>query len=208
MSAEDGKIEAKIEVSVEQTGDEQARKFQLSRVISSREVVYASSQEASISPIAKKIFGFPWTEKIEVGKDFVTVSKQDWVDWEVLEEPLQGLVTEHFEWAVAEAAKRDGAIEENPELTVPDLETPQAQQVQALIDSEINPAVAAHGGFVTLVDVKDDNVYVQFGGGCQGCSVSNVTLKDGIEASIKKAIPDIREVIDVTDHAAGLNPYA
>ena len=80
-------------------------------------------------------------------------------------------------------------------------------KVQELIDSSINPAVAGHGGFVELLDVKDNTVYLQMGGGCQGCGAADITLKSGIERLIKEEIPEIVEVLDATDHAAGSNPY-
>jgi Fe/S biogenesis protein NfuA len=80
-------------------------------------------------------------------------------------------------------------------------------RVQDLIDTMINPAVAGHGGFVELIDVQDDRVYLQLGGGCQGCGMSDVTLKAGIERRIKDEIPEVGEVVDTTDHAAGSNPY-
>ena len=80
-------------------------------------------------------------------------------------------------------------------------------KVQELIDSTINPAVAGHGGFVQLVDVKDNRVYIQMGGGCQGCGAADVTLKAGIERLINEELPEIEEVLDSTDHASGTNPY-
>ena len=80
-------------------------------------------------------------------------------------------------------------------------------RVQELIDSTINPAVAGHGGFVQLVDVKDNKVYLQMGGGCQGCGAADVTLKQGIERLIQEEIPEGEEVLDTTDHASGENPY-
>jgi Fe/S biogenesis protein NfuA len=80
-------------------------------------------------------------------------------------------------------------------------------RVQELIDSMINPAVAGHGGFVELVDVQDNRVYLQMGGGCQGCGAADVTLKQGIERLIKDEIPEVAEVLDATDHSAGSNPY-
>jgi len=84
---------------------------------------------------------------------------------------------------------------------------PVASAVQKLIDDEINPAVSSHGGFINLLDVKDGVVYVQLGGGCQGCGMAHVTLKRGVEARIKEAVPQVREVVDTTDHAGGSNPY-
>jgi Fe/S biogenesis protein NfuA len=80
-------------------------------------------------------------------------------------------------------------------------------KVQELIDSTINPAVAGHGGFVELIDIQDNRVYLQLGGGCQGCGMSDVTLKAGIERLIKEEIPEVAEVVDATDHASGSNPY-
>src|SRR5262247_2542297 len=77
-------------------------------------------------------------------------------------------------------------------------------RVQELIDSMINPAVAGHGGFVELVDVQDNRVYLQMGGGCQGCGAADITLKQGIERLIKEEIPEVAEVLDATDHSAAL----
>lgn len=82
-----------------------------------------------------------------------------------------------------------------------------AEQVQQLLDQQINPALAAHGGFAELKGVEDDKVYVTMGGGCQGCAVSAMTLRDGITRAIKESIPEVTEVIDTTDHDAGENPF-
>ena len=82
------------------------------------------------------------------------------------------------------------------------------EKVTQLLDQSVNPALASHGGFATLVGVDDDNnVYVTMGGGCQGCAASAATLREGIQRSIKEAIPEVAEVIDATDHAAGENPF-
>jgi Fe/S biogenesis protein NfuA len=83
-----------------------------------------------------------------------------------------------------------------------------AEQVAQLLEQSVNPALASHGGYATLVGVDDDNnVYVTMGGGCQGCSASAATLKDGIRSAIMEHIPEVREVVDATDHAAGENPF-
>jgi Fe/S biogenesis protein NfuA len=82
-----------------------------------------------------------------------------------------------------------------------------AQRVAQVIEAQINPAVASHGGRVTLVDVRDDVVFVQLAGGCQGCGMATVTLKQGIERLIKELIPEVADVIDVTDHTMGRDPY-
>ncbi len=94
---------------------------------------------------------------------------------------------------------------ENP--NAPTWDDPKAQKIQELIDERINPAVAAHGGQIELLNVDDDSIYIHMGGGCQGCGMANVTLKHGIEAMIQEAFPEIKHVIDTTDHASGTNPY-
>ncbi len=88
-----------------------------------------------------------------------------------------------------------------------DLSGPTAEKVERLINTEINSAVAAHGGEVHFVGVKDNRVYLSFGGGCHGCGMVDVTLKQGIESRIKELVPEIQEVVDVTDHSAGENPF-
>jgi Fe/S biogenesis protein NfuA len=82
-----------------------------------------------------------------------------------------------------------------------------AEQVQQLLEQQINPSLAAHGGFAELKGVEATVVYVTMGGGCQGCAVSAMTLRDGIARAIQEAIPEVTEVIDTTDHAAGENPF-
>jgi Fe/S biogenesis protein NfuA len=84
---------------------------------------------------------------------------------------------------------------------------PLAEKVQEVIDEVINPGIASHGGFVEMVDVSDDTLHIRMGGGCQGCSASQATLRLGIERMIKENVPEIVNIVDVTDHTAGDNPY-
>jgi Fe/S biogenesis protein NfuA len=93
---------------------------------------------------------------------------------------------------------------EEPELR---LSGPMAERVQRVVDEVINPGIAAHGGFVELVDVSDDTLYLRMGGGCQGCAASAATLRQGIERMVRQEVPEIQHIVDVTDHAAGVNPY-
>jgi Fe/S biogenesis protein NfuA len=81
------------------------------------------------------------------------------------------------------------------------------EQVQHLLSTPIDPAVATHGGRVTLVDVRDGRVSFELGGGCQGCGAAHITLRSGIERLIREEIPGVAEVLDTTDHAAGATPY-
>ena len=84
---------------------------------------------------------------------------------------------------------------------------PLARAVQVVLDTRINPGVGGHGGMVSLIDVRDGKAYMRFGGGCQGCAAVDVTLRAGVEAALRDAVPEITAVVDVTDHAAGENPY-
>jgi Fe/S biogenesis protein NfuA len=88
-----------------------------------------------------------------------------------------------------------------------DLSGPVPQRVMQVIEHQINPAIAAHGGSAELVAVEEDTAYVRLGGGCVGCGMATVTLGQGIEVAILEAVPEVRQVVDVTDHAAGTNPY-
>jgi Fe/S biogenesis protein NfuA len=84
---------------------------------------------------------------------------------------------------------------------------PVSQQVQDVLTEQINPSVAQHGGWVGLLDVKDETAYIELGGGCVGCGMVDVTLKQGVGGAIKAAVPTITQVVDTTDHASGNNPY-
>jgi Fe/S biogenesis protein NfuA len=87
------------------------------------------------------------------------------------------------------------------------LEGDVAERIQRLLDEQINPGLAGHGGHAALVHVEGDTAHLLMGGGCQGCGLAQATLTAGIEAAIVDAVPEIRRVVDVTDHAAGENPY-
>lgn len=89
----------------------------------------------------------------------------------------------------------------------PGLQTPEAETIRILLETRINPAIAAHGGYITLIDILEDTAYVEMAGGCQGCGMADATLKQGVEVEIKKSVPSIEAVLDVTDHAGGANPY-
>jgi len=122
------------------------------------------------------------------------------------------LFIDHDSWPALQGAVVDYVVQlvgggfkiENPNPVWGD---PLAAGIAELIDRDVNPSVASHGGHVDLIDVKDNVVYLQLGGGCQGCSMVDVTLRQGIEVLIKEAYPEITGVVDTTDHAGGSNPY-
>ncbi len=107
-----------------------------------------------------------------------------------------------------------GLVLRNPNPATPpitegdvDLTGSVEERVQQLIELYINPSIASHGGFVTLSEVDGERAFVELGGGCQGCGLAAMTLRQGIESSIKHHVPEILEVVDVTDHTAGENPF-
>ena len=87
------------------------------------------------------------------------------------------------------------------------LDTDLARRVMAVLDRDVNPAIASHGGHAELAAVDGATAYLRLGGGCQGCGMATVTLSQGIEVAITQAVPEINHVVDVTDHASGTNPY-
>jgi len=84
---------------------------------------------------------------------------------------------------------------------------PKARSIKTVIDNDINPTIAQHGGVIELLDLKGDTIYIHMGGGCQGCGMAAMTLKQGIESTLKEKFPEIKKIIDTTDHAGGKNPY-
>ena len=90
---------------------------------------------------------------------------------------------------------------------MPELTGSIEEKVRTLLDYQINPSLAGHGGFAELIKVDDTEVYLRMGGGCQGCSMSAATMRQGIETTIGQLIPEVTKVIDTTDHEHGENPY-
>lgn len=88
-----------------------------------------------------------------------------------------------------------------------DLADPLAQRVVSVLEEQVNPSIAAHGGRADLVAVEDASVYLRLSGGCQGCGMAKATLSQGIEVILREAIPELANIVDVTDHADGTNPY-
>lgn len=82
-----------------------------------------------------------------------------------------------------------------------------ADRVTHVLDTEINPAIAAHGGVINLVDVRGTEIFIEMAGGCQGCAMSRMTLRQGVERMVSQSVPEVTAIHDVTDHASGDNPY-
>jgi Fe/S biogenesis protein NfuA len=96
------------------------------------------------------------------------------------------------------------AVEDLPPM---ELSGTVAERVTQVLEQQVNPGIALHGGRAALAGVEGHTVYVRMHGGCQGCGLAGVTLRRGIEVAIKRSVPEVAEVVDATDHASGLNPY-
>jgi Fe-S cluster biogenesis protein NfuA len=185
-------------MKTEQINDTTQR-FYAGKTISQREFTLNTPQETVNSPLGKKLFGFPWTETVKIGTDFVELTKKEWVDWETLLEPLQGLLEEHF---------THNEILEGAQAPVKSsLDSEEAHQVKQFINDSINPSLASHGGWVELKSLENNAAYLKMGGGCQGCGMSQITMIEGIESALKEQFPFVQRVIDMTDHSSGDNPY-
>lgn len=175
---------------------------------------FKSPQEAQFAPMAKKLFGFPWAESVFIGSDFISLTKKDWVDWEVIAEPLASLIEEHLDsgqpfvlaqkiGSSPEGVQSSGAVHTHTSGLSPErLQQAEAlssteQQIVGLLNQQIRPMVAMDGGDVEFVRFSDQIVYLRLKGSCSGCPSSTQTLKLGIEARLRDAIPEVREVVSV-----------
>ena len=171
-------------------------------------VIQANGQSGDglrIAVVGRTAAGFTYdmhlVEEAEVAAEDIIINTEDFpliIDHESAPH-LQDVVIDYVE-NLQQSGFRIG----NPNPVWTD---PKAMAIQELLDTQINPGVASHGGQVELVDVRDDVVYIRFSGGCQGCGMVGVTLNQGVEEAIREAFPEMRAIIDTTDHAAGTNPY-
>jgi Fe-S cluster biogenesis protein NfuA len=162
--------------------------------------------QAQGSPLLEGLMKLQGVEETLVANNTVTVRKGDQDEWRILARLVGGEIRK----ALAEHERflaEDLAAERLEEPESVDLSSPLAQGIQKLLVEQINPSIASHGGHVTLREIKGDTVYVEMGGGCQGCAMSNATLKQGVERLLKANYPEIQQVLDVTDHTKGINPY-
>ena len=164
-----------------------------------RSFYFGSKESAEGSPLAERLFAIPGVSGVLISHDRVTVSKGGPEDWLPIAKQIGPAIRAHL-------ATGQPAVSEEFRQRIPPTEEIR-RRVQEVLDTRINPSVAAHGGHVGLIDVNENVVYLQLGGGCQGCGMADVTLKQGIEVEIRAAVPEVGDILDSTDHAAGRNPY-
>ena len=170
-------------------------------LLSSGTAGFLNADSSARSPLAQRLFEIDGITSVYVDPQAITVSKSDDIEWPMLNPVILGAIMEHF------AAGEPVILDEDRPLPKPGLETADGKAIQALLEQRINPQVASHGGRISLVDVQDDTAYIRLEGGCQGCGMADVTLKQGVTKEIQALVPGIRTVLDVTDHAGGTNPY-
>lgn len=161
---------------------------------------FASPEEAAGNPLARKILQAGDLEAVLMGEDRLTLLKAlDGEQWSVVTSRVSDLLREHFE-----ALDHAG---ESADREMTDEEKEVALRVQEHLNAEINPMVASHGGFIEVLALKSTTLYINMAGGCQGCGMASVTLKQGVEQAVLPRFPEVERILDSTDHASGTNPF-
>lgn len=162
---------------------------------------FANAAAAQGAPLAQALFAIAGVEKLDVAGAVVTVVKAAESDWATLKPAIAQAIRESMTRSAAplgQVTKVMGQTRTDDEIRL---------AVQEVLDGQANPAIASHGGHVRVTDVRDGVVSMLMSGGCQGCASSAATLRGGVEKLIRAAVPEVRDIIDVTDHAAGATPY-
>jgi Fe-S cluster biogenesis protein NfuA len=159
---------------------------------------FADRDQSKGSPLIDKLFDLGFVNDVLVSNDTLTINLKDgsWED----HVPRVGTVVHEI------LLGEDSAISDEVTSSLPQSDETR-ERVTKVLDEMINPAIASHGGFVTLLDVSNNTVFLEFSGGCHGCGMANVTLKYGVERAIRENVPGVGEILDTTDHASGRNPF-
>jgi Fe-S cluster biogenesis protein NfuA len=161
---------------------------------------FESSEDAAGSPLAEALFRIPEVTEVLVSGSAVTITKRDTAPWQVAGKAVGTAIRSALESGAP-------AVVARPVAGNPADDDALFAKIATIFDTRINPMVAGHGGRVDLIDVQDSVVMLRLMGGCQGCGMADVTLRQGIEATLKQIAPEVRGVVDVTDHSTGANPY-
>ncbi len=186
-----------VQVFYQATPNPDSMKFIVDRNIASENLTFTSQESAGRSPLAVKILGFPWAAGVFIGVNFVTVTKQNWVEWEILADPLSDLIREHIQSGQPVVGAEGGSSSSVSGDEDKPGDSPIVLKIKKILRDDIKPAVAMDGGDITFDRFEDGKVYLQMHGSCSGCPSSTMTLKEGIETRLKDAIPEVTEVIAV-----------
>lgn len=194
-------------IYAEETPNPSSVKFVANKLllVSGASAEYQNVSETNDAPIAKKIFQFPFVKRLYIASNFITVTKQDAVDWEDIRDELRVFLTDYLNKGNAIINKlpqqnvpKDSSFKET--VSINTQHVPPANDVEnkiiEVLEQYIRPAVESDGGLITFKELKDGIVTVQMRGSCSGCPSSTMTLKAGIEALLKRLLPDhVKEVV-------------
>jgi len=192
-------MEQEIKINAEIQTDPAKCRFTVDRTVHEGAAYFSNKEAAKGSPLAEAIFEIPNVTAILIAGNFVTVTKEDFEDWLPPAKQVGAAIRRILQSGIP-------PVSEEFKARIPSSDYIK-EKVHELLETQINPAVAMHGGYIELLDVIDNNVYIRMGGGCQGCGMADVTLKAGVEELIRENIPAVGQILDTTDHAAGTNPY-
>ena len=185
-----------IQISAEATPNPHSMKFTVNQNIAEENWETEDIAKAGRSPLAQKILGFPWASKVFIGSNFITINKEDWVEWEVLTEPLSQMIHEHIESKQVVLHPPISEEKQTKEPNDPDEQDSETvKKIKQILEKEIQPAVAMDGGFIAFAGFENGTVFLKMQGACSGCPSSTVTLKQGIETHLKNQIPEVQEVV-------------
>jgi len=170
-------------------------------VLDSSTAGFLDAETSARSPLAQKLFAIDGVKAVFLDTQAITVVVNDQAKWPMIKILTNGAIMEHF--GSGEPVIHD----KDKPMPRPGIYTNDGRAIQALFEQSVNPQVASHGGKINLIDVQEDVVFIRMDGACQGCSMADVTLKQGVEKAIMDMIPAITAVLDTTDHASGTNPY-
>ena len=182
--------------------DQERCKFQVDRPVYTGLRRFVSREDAAGSPLAEALYAIAGVTEIIVAGGLVTVVKDTPTPWQVVGKSVGAAIRQ------ALAANVPPVAEKVPTTGTARLSDDELyERVNDLFEQEVNPMVARHGGRVELIDVQDAVVLLRMGGGCQGCGMASVTLRQGIEGMLTQHIPEVQGIMDITDHTSGTNPY-
>jgi Fe-S cluster biogenesis protein NfuA len=178
-------------IQTEQTPNPASLKFIPGRaVLESGSSNFTSLEDAANSPMAQRLFAISGIQGVFLGSDFITITKSEERDWQVLKPMVLGAIMEHY--TSGQPVVISGS--DTAASTVSDADSDVVAQIKELIDTRVRPVVANDGGDITFHDFKDGVVYLTMRGACSGCPSSTATLKHGIENMLRHFVPEVQSV--------------
>ena len=180
-------------MKVEKTPNRHSLKFVTPHILSKKAMEFQNSKQADPSPLAKTILGFPWAKQVFIFHNFITITKEKWVEWDTLTEPLMTLIQEYMDNQNVIVSFEKDTPSNAPSKTM----SQTAKHIQKIIEKEIQPMVAMDGGFIEFSHYEKGHVYLRMKGACSGCPSAEWTLKEGIAKRLKQEISEIKKIISI-----------